>query len=171
MYYSSGGIISPNKVTIIKDKEDNSSIYYNVTGDIITTDIPSDYESLFGDIQTLDTDGSEYIILNIDLNALIKIGHSKVPSMHALSAGSISGTALSLYKDKEGYQISENGILNYSDAKNSILYNNNTSILTLPMSCVNKQHQAGTNDIITITFAYGNDGVDYKEVHFYIQKV
>lgn len=171
MYYSSGGIISPNKVTIVKDKEDSSSIYYNVTGDIITTDIPSDYESLFGDIQTLDTDDSEYIILNIDWNALIKIGYSKVPSTHALSAGSISGTALSLYKNKEGYQIEENGALNYSNIKNSILYDNNTDILTIPMSCVNKQYQTGTNDIITITLTYGNNGADYKEIIFYIQKV
>lgn len=171
MYYSSGGIISPNKVTIIKDKEDASSIYYNVSGDIVSTDIPLEYNSLFGDIQTLGADGSEYIILNIDWNALTKIGYSKVPSTHALSAGNITGTALSLYKNKEGYQIEENGALNYSNIKNSILYDNNTGILTIPMSCVNKQYQTGTNDTVTITLTYGNDGADYKEIIFYIQKV
>lgn len=171
MYYASGGIISPNKVIITKDKEDASSIYYNVLGDIVSTNIPLEYNSLFGDIQTLDADGSEYIILNIDWNALIKIGYLKVPSTHALSAGNITGTALSLYKNKEGYQIEENGALNYSNIKNSILYDNNTGILTIPMSCVNKQYQTGTNDIITITLAYGNDGADYKEIIFYIQKV
>lgn len=171
MYYSSGGIISPNKVTIIKDKEDSSSIYYNVTGDVITTDVPSDYESLFGDIQTLDTNGSEYIVLNIDWNALIKIGYSKVLSTHALSAGSISGTALSLYKNKEGYQVGENGMLNYGDLQNSVLYNKNTGILTIPMSCVGKNTQTGTNDSIAIVLSYGNEGYNYKEIHFYIEKV
>ena len=168
---STGGIISPNKVTIIKDKENASSIYYNVSGDINSTDIPLEYNSLFGDIQTLDADGSEYSVLNIDWNTLIKIGYSKVPSTHALSAGNITGTALSLYKNKEGYQIEENGALNYSNIKSSILYDNNTGILTIPMSCINKQYQTGANDIITINLVYGNQGTDYREIKFYIQKV
>ena len=165
---SIGGITSPNKVTIIKNNEDDSSVYYNVLGDINSTDIPLKYNSLFGDIQTLSTDGSEYIVLNIDMNYLYRIGLSKVPSTHILSTSLTTGTALSLYANKEGYGIDEGGTLNYS---NSILYDDNTGILTVPMSCANKQHQTSINDIITIIFVYSNHGTDYKEIKFYIQKV
>lgn len=166
---STGGITSPNKVTIIKNNEDDSSVYYNVLGDINSTDIPLKYSSLFGDIKTLSTDGSEYIVLNINMNYLDEVGLSKVPSTHSLSTDYITGTALKLYKDKEEYHMSEDGII--WDLNTSIIYDNNTGILTVPMSCVNKQHQTGINDIITLTIVYSNQGTDYKEIKFYIQKV
>lgn len=165
---SIGGITSPNKVTIIKNNEDDSSVYYNVLGDINSTDIPLKYNSLFGDIKTLSTDGSEYIVLKIDMNYLDEVGLSKVPSTHGLSTSLITGTALNLYKNKEGYQISENGELY---PYNSILYDNNTGILTVPMSCINRQYQTGANDIITIRLVYSNQSTDYREIKFYIQKV
>lgn len=166
---SIGGITSPNNVTIIKNNEDDSSVYYNVLGDINSTDIPVEYMPLFGDIKILSTDDSEYIILNIDIMSLNKIGLLKAPPMHGLSTFYVTSTALKLYKDREEYGIAEDGtIWNYSS---SILYDHNTSIFTIPMSCINKQHQTGTNDTITVVLVYNNQGEDYKEIKFYIQKV
>lgn len=106
------------------------------------------------------------------MNTLLGMSYSKIPSTHSLSAGGISGTALGLYSDKEGYQVGENGILNYGDLQNSILYNNDTGILTVPMSCKGKYTQmAGTNDKIVISFVHSNNSTDYKEIMFYIEKV
>ncbi len=106
------------------------------------------------------------------MNALLGMSYSKTPSTHSLSAGGISGTALGLYSGKEGYQVEEGGVLNYSSLQNSILYNNDTGILTVPMSCKGKYTQmAGTNDKIVVAFVHSNDGTDYKEIMFYIEKV
>lgn len=60
----SGGIISPNKNVKIQRAGDSN---FKVTSSLEETDIPVEYQSLFGDVKTLDPSNIYYVIEIKDL--------------------------------------------------------------------------------------------------------
>lgn len=83
---SGGGIISPNKKVKIQRAGDSS---FKVTSSLEETDIPVEYQSLFGDVKTLDPSNIYYVLEIKDL----------IPSDSGPITVTQDNEALSIYED------------------------------------------------------------------------